>query len=151
MELDMILKDGSSIGIASHTDLQTLYERSIKHYRAFLDEKFMVIPSIPVLHFGDLKKFQKSKRKIVTVGLNPSLVEFEENRFTINDGSGCSITELENALSNYFTMNPYSRWFNRSFEKFLQAFDASFYGDYYPKAWCQSGGYPRTMLPYIPI
>lgn len=114
-------------------DINSLYERSLDHYQAFLGETRVMHPSIPILYFGDLKRFQRSPLKIVTVGLNPSYAEFSEKRFDISDGATCNPVDLENELCKYFRVNPYSKWFNRSFERLLQAFEASFYGDYYPR------------------
>jgi hypothetical protein len=90
--------------------------------------------SIPILHFGDVEAYAKSEPKIITVGLNPSLAEFSENedRFGHEVRQSLNPATLRQALSNYFRINPYRRWFNRSYETFLQHFGASFYGKEYP-------------------
>lgn len=40
----------------------------------------IVQDSIPILWFGDMEAYCHSKRKIVTVGLNPSLQEFPKDK-----------------------------------------------------------------------
>jgi hypothetical protein len=109
-------------------ELTPLYQRAISHFRAFEAEPWIVKPSIPVLYFGDLQAYAASPRKIVTVGLNPSNVEFEEQRFCAEGHPALEPDALEQALSGYFQLNPYSRWFDRAFETLLQPLGASFYG-----------------------
>ncbi|MEO7860785.1 MAG: hypothetical protein ABIU05_10120 [Nitrospirales bacterium] len=132
--------------ILSPMDLTTLYERSVEHYLSFYNEPWLVRPAIPILYFGDIKQFHKSKLKIVTVGLNPSFAEFNGNRFAISDANTCRPADLENELCNYFKVNPYERWFNRSFELLLQAFDASYYGNSYPNRVAPKWWLPRQNV-----
>ncbi|MGA7676435.1 MAG: hypothetical protein WCA78_15485 [Rhizomicrobium sp.] len=113
-------------------DLRPIYERAISHYREFRTEPWVVNPSIPILYFGDLRAYAASALKIVTVGLNPSNVEFEGQRFGIEVQRSLEPDTLEQALCGYFQLRPYCRWFNRAFETLLQPLGASFYGARYP-------------------
>src|ERR1700674_3514038 len=52
-------------------------------YRQFADQPFLVKPSIPILFFGDSNRYFSSELKVITVGLNPSRIEFpEKDRFS---------------------------------------------------------------------
>ena len=88
-------------------------------------------PSVPILYFGDVGAYFGSPLRIVTVGLNPSLVEFPEHnpfeRFPLADGITADDQDryLE-ALSAYFRTSPYRSWF-RHFEPLLNGLRASFY------------------------
>ena len=48
-----------------------LYERA-------KSQAHVVRPSIPILFFGDSEAYERSERRIITVGLNPSRLEFPE-------------------------------------------------------------------------
>lgn len=86
--------------------------------------------------FGDSKAYFESKRKVVTVGLNPSRAEFPKgdrySRFArardvypeILDGR--HHREYLEALNGYFRNAPYRKWFN-SYEPLLNGFGASYY------------------------
>lgn len=90
----------------------------------------MVRPSIPVLYFGNFPKYLESKRKIVTVGLNPSDKEFRDEGETYDIGlrfphakklEGRSIVDKSFCedyllcLDQYFEIRPYWRWFSSYF------------------------------------
>ncbi len=102
----------------------------IKEYISdFLDKQnfpYVVKPSIPVVWFGNMTKYEKSSKKIVTIGINPSLNEFDQPRFSIVDlKDDNAIEEIKKTLNSYFEYNPY-KWF-ANFEKVLKQFDASYY------------------------
>lgn len=40
----------------------------------------LVNDNIPIIWFGDLNKYYESDKKIVTVSLNPSNIEFEDKK-----------------------------------------------------------------------
>lgn len=91
----------------------------------------VIVPhSIPIIWFGNLNKYLKSKTKVITVSINPSKNEFNEKRFdfinfkklSIND----SISSLYKTLNNYFSTNPYRRWFS-SCEYTVNQFNSSYY------------------------
>ncbi len=113
--------------IDSDPDLTPLYLSAIQHYRDNEAAPWLVKPSIPIVYFGDLHGYLTSTRRIVTVALNPSLVEFTEKRFRITTAESDDLATLEESLSNYFRLNPYHDWF-RSFETMLQPLGASYYG-----------------------
>jgi hypothetical protein len=106
----------------------------------FAEDPFIVKPSIPILFFGHTPRYFFSPLKVVTLGLNPSGIEFpEHDRFLrfrkaqhldprVQDESFVS-TYLD-ALNGYFQSppnHPYKPWFN-SFEPVLQGLDCSYYG-----------------------
>ena len=87
------------------------------------------INTIPIHWFGDRVAYNRSKIRIVTVGLNPSDKEFRNNnRESFNIGLRFQDYEekgLEAVYNNYFEYNPYS-WF-MSFECILNGLNASYY------------------------
>ena len=105
---------------------------------------FAVNPSIPIIWFGNLKKyFNESKIRIVTVSINPSNNEFKDNtgrdpfwRFVGIDeefskkSNLCEKNKkkLVNAYNLYFNKNPYRSYFDY-YEKVLKHFDCSYYGE----------------------
>lgn len=106
------------------------------------DDTFVVKPSIPIIWFGDMEAYQKSKRKIVTVAINPSNNEFTEIKNTppysfCRFHGGEKLWEkdvltaddkelLYSSLNSYFKDNPYRFWFN-AYEKPLNCLDATYY------------------------
>jgi len=87
---------------------------------------YVVSQSIPIVWFGNIDKYKASPKKIVTIGLNPSLNEFSVSRFgTVDLTANDAADELTNTLNLYFSYNPY-KWFN-NFEKALNQLDASYY------------------------
>jgi hypothetical protein len=107
-----------------------LYERAIAHYGEHFGASWLVRQSMPILYFGDLSAYRSSPRRIVTAALNPSLAEFADTRFLMPEP--LTAAALEPALSAYFTLRPYSGWFDPAFETLLQPLGASFYGSRYP-------------------
>jgi hypothetical protein len=99
-------------------------------------DSIVVTPSIPILFFGDINRYFESKVKVITVGLNPSRVEFPDyDRFLrfakAKDVypyvlSGDRGREYIEALNGYFSNHPYMAWFN-SFEPILNGLGASYY------------------------
>lgn len=89
----------------------------------------VVKPSIPIVWFGDMEKYEESPQKVVTVAINPSLAEFREPRFDIVNLNGSNaVDKLVQTLNEYFEGNPYERFFN-NFEKVLSSLDTSYYND----------------------
>jgi hypothetical protein len=112
--------------------LLSLYQRAIKHYREHEGNRWVVPDSIPIVYFGNLQSYLDSRTRIVTVGLNPSGVEFDEDRFGPEVKTSLRPDTLERALCNYFRDNPYTDWFDRAFETILQPLGASYYEKIYP-------------------
>lgn len=92
---------------------------------------------MPILYFGDAPRYLASEVRVVTVGLNPSRLEFPTaspwDRFPdgedLDDGRGdCrSIEAYLLCLDRYFTIAPYTAWFRPSFEPLLHGLEASFW------------------------
>ena len=86
---------------------------------------------MPILFFGDLNAYVASRKRVLTVGLNPSLREFPaDSPFRRFPDAEC-VTASEpdrylNALSAYFRTDPYRSWFN-AFEPLLNGLEASYY------------------------
>ena len=94
----------------------------------------LVRPSIPILFFGDYERYAASPLRVVTVGLNPSRLEFPtEAPFARFPAAGppsserLSTTRYVAALSDYFRIEPYSGWFKPAFESMLQGMSTSYY------------------------
>ena len=86
---------------------------------------------MPILFFGDFDAFIASRRRVLTVGLNPSLHEFPADspfrRFPGAEGAAAREPDRYlNALSAYFHADPYGSWFN-AFEPLLDGMEASYY------------------------
>jgi hypothetical protein len=108
-----------------------LLQQTLSHFNRFKNEAHVVSPSLPILYFGDLRAYEGSPLKIVTVGKNPSLNEFRLRatddfsfaRFPLwNENT----QNLEEALNPYFETKPLKQWFS-SFEPILNGLDASYY------------------------
>lgn len=119
--------------------METLVAESWKIYTHFENQPFLVKPSIPILFFGDSDRYFASRLKVITLGLNPSRLEFPESdrflRFESARGvyprilEGMCYDEYLRALNGYFRQppnHPYERWFN-SFEPLLAGLDCSYY------------------------
>lgn len=103
---------------------------------------FVVNPTIPILWFGNLDEYEKSALKIVTIGLNPSCMEFcsvkgsksfdvplrfPKAASLVNASilSSGEIALYKQAMNKYFINNPYCEWFRYN-ERILHALDASY-------------------------
>lgn len=101
-----------------------------------LVQSCLVTPSVPILFFGDLDAYRSSRLRVVSVGLNPSRVEFPTDdpfmRFRRAEHacpavlSGQNYDDYLGALKRYFREQPYRRWFS-SIEPILQGMASSFY------------------------
>lgn len=95
----------------------------------------VVRPSAPVLFFGDSMRYLSSPLRVITVGLNPSRIEFDGpdpfHRFPgardISPGnvSGKDMEGYLQALNVYFETDPYWDWF-RHYRAVLQGCGADF-------------------------
>lgn len=121
-------------------DRDGLIRESWEIYKNFGEKAFVVKPSIPILFFGNCDRYSASDLRVITVGLNPSRIEFPgENRFRRFNGArkvypsilaGSYYDEYWHALRDYFLEPPncpYEPWFN-SFEPLLAGLDCSYYG-----------------------
>lgn len=88
--------------------------------------------------FGNRPQYEDSKLRIITVGLNPSGIEFEVNktnskanvdsRFPACHGKTATPSSpgyFPDAWNQYFQINPYCKWFS-NFERVLNGINASY-------------------------
>lgn len=114
--------------------LSSLYKKFIDDFLYKKDntlcKKYIVKKSIPIVHFGNIEKYKHSKRKIVTIGLNPSNNEFTEKRFEFIDfkkgNEKDNVSKLSTTLNRYFDVNPYNKWFCNG-EFVLNVLGATYY------------------------
>ena len=115
----------------SLTDLTGLVNAAWRAYDSAASLRSRVEPAAPVLFFSDLDAYLASPLRIVTVGLNPSLMEFPVedpfSRFPLAEGpEGREPGRYLDALSAYYRTDPYRRWFS-AFEPLLNGAGASYY------------------------
>jgi hypothetical protein len=97
----------------------------------------VVRPSVPILWFGDSVAYARSNVRVVTVGLNPSRVEFPHAdrllRFqaarplTAPPATAVQRAAYVSSLDSYFRSTPYRGWFDQGFERVLNGLSASYY------------------------
>jgi len=119
---------------------ESLADAAWRHYAACADAAFVVKPAIPILFFGDSERYFASARKILTVGLNPSLREFPAGErlkhgwqrfeaakelYLSGRWNGDTVA-YRAALDAYFRCDPYRQWFC-CFEPILNGLAASYY------------------------
>lgn len=140
------VRTSASGRVCTTKKMRTQMKQLIQHvWHEFINAKntmstHLVNDSIPIIWFGDLNKYSESDKKIVTVSLNPSNIEFEDkkgnkiNRFPnasaikgLNSLSPKDISTYETAMNNYFNVRPYTNWFKNP-EYALHALDASYGG-----------------------
>lgn len=90
-----------------------------------------VSPAAPILFFGDLDSYTLPMLRVLTVGLNPSRLEFPTDkpflRFPSCEGpAGREPGHYLESLSSYYGTRPYRRWFS-SFEHILNGAGTSYY------------------------
>lgn len=108
---------------------QDFYNACLAHYAAVKDEPHVLNDVIPIPFFGDIHAYLASPIRVMTAAINPSDKEFPfkgPQRFD----TGFAMTgpdALESVLSDYFHVNPYTKWFS-AFEKVLNGMDTSFGG-----------------------
>lgn len=119
-----------------------LAEEAWDIHSAFARTPCLVTPSLPILYFGDLEAYQDSPIRIVTVGLNPSKIEFPAHdplcrfpcarhlaRASASILCEQALHDYVGALNAYFRTVPYRKWFDGAYAALLQGMDASFYSD----------------------
>jgi hypothetical protein len=89
--------------------------------------------SRPIAWFGDTCAYAASPLRILTVGLNPSQVEFPtgqpNRRFPAASGVEQASDSYVASLNDYFRIDPYCRWFN-TYRSLLEGLQASFDGNF---------------------
>lgn len=121
-------------------ELSDLIDSYWSDYVKHKGKNYIVRKSIPIVWFGDIEAYKKSKIKVVTIGINPSNNEFPEgadrepsfSRFPNAEKLYAkeSLTQedkilLVETLNGYFKNEPYMKWFNR-FEKPLNVLGVSY-------------------------
>ena len=118
---------------------QAVQTELIKKYWEMYESKkertYLVNPSMPIMYFGNSKKYFESPIRIITVGLNPSRRDFpdpdpflrfqsmkQDHHYQFNQ-------QYISALDQYFEKAPYKTWYDPSYEPILNGLNASFYGD----------------------
>lgn len=121
--------------------LDILIKSAWNAYQALKSSSFVVKDAVPILWFGDSHSYAASQRRIVTVGLNPSNMEFQDGT---HSGTGVrfpkalplvglptlsptDIATYAAAMDDYFNPNPYWRWFTQ-YNKILNLLNASYNG-----------------------
>ena len=98
--------------------------------------------SIPILWFGDLDAYEHSELRVVTVGINPSRMEFGKkvnSTYVVNPtlrfpSLGSAVPSFSNysaAMAQYFSNNPLKAWFWPN-EAALNAYGSSYGGKMSP-------------------
>jgi hypothetical protein len=111
---------------------EKLLQEALNEFEEKKKRSFVIRESLPILFFGDLPAFSKQQKKIITVGLNPSNIEFQHNAsapysfFRFPDYKKSTAT-LEKTLSSYFKNQPYKKWFSTGYEPLLNGMQASYY------------------------
>ena len=115
--------------------LEELVSESFRIYTHFSNEGAVLRGPIPILYFGDYYKFIKSTTRIVTVGLNPSHLEFPGNQLTrfpkaknIPPNPPIELGPYLDALNSYFAVDPYTAWFSH-YEGVLKGLNSSYFGN----------------------
>lgn len=106
------------------SDLQSIvdsYQRDFEEKKKNFSNLIVSDQKFPIIWFGSLPDYQKSKTKVLTVAINPSSREFEEERTKQTD-------EKIEWMNNYFESSPYVDWF-KSLESGVEQFNASFHRD----------------------
>lgn len=123
-------------------DIKSLATQSIDLYFQMCKTNLPITrPSIPILYFGDRISYEKSARKVITVGLNPSHKEFPvEDRFLRfrkaeeispnPNPDNNHVCLLLDSLNEYYKTEPY-RWFG-CYEPILNGLNSSYYENDYP-------------------
>lgn len=113
-------------------ELLELAEITQNYYKNNIHLPEVINPSIPIMYFGDYEAYKKSKLKIITVGLNPSNIEFQKdsksNLSFFRFPKWEKDKDFIGALNNYFeTGKSYDNWFDLGYENVLNGLDASYY------------------------
>lgn len=123
--------------------MNTLIKKCWNDYLSLSGMNCVLKDAIPILWFGDLEAYCKSSVRIITVGLNPSNLEFQDKpcdpidvslRFkpakVLIGKSSLTPTDLNTykaAMNSYFKDNPYVNWF-KWHESALRQLNASYGG-----------------------
>ena len=114
--------------------LRQIITDCFKDFNAFSDP-IKVTPAVPILWFGNMESYWNSKKRIVSVALNPSEIEFAtgtagvfslSTRFPgLNGNVNPSPEDYYKAMNEYFLHDPYMAWFQGP-ERVLNALSANY-------------------------
>ena len=111
-------------------EITALLEETFEYYQDIQHQDYAVKPAIPILYFGDVNAYFESEIKIITVGKNPSLIEFcrqkGEPYSFLRFPYWAEKQDYAAALNSYFECEPYKSWFG-NYEAILNGIDASYY------------------------
>lgn len=139
--------------------MKKLIQQCWNNFQSIKQQPYVVPNSIPILWFGNMNAYRQSDLRIVTVGLNPSNIEFLPKIGSTNYSvvyrfpkavnlvgkktlSPKDIVDYENSMNDYFTnqLNGkptwYRAWFSNN-EAALHGLDASY---------LKSTDYKRTAI-----
>ena len=103
---------------------------------------YLIENSIPIIWFGDIKKYFESKIKILTVAINPSKDEFQMGDLLKRFPAAKTLDVMKDKLSEadkdiliksyneYFLHDPYDNWFKNSYEKVLNILPDKYISSY---------------------
>lgn len=107
-----------------------------------LKDKNVIVDTMPILYFGNLDAYKKSKIKIVTVSLNPSDMEFKKDKgdkdydffrfpqakelYGKAELKDSEIDVYISSLNEYFKNDYYKGWFDNNRVDLLKIFNASY-------------------------
>jgi len=115
--------------------LQSLTQSVLHKFNGISGNHSTIPNTIPILYFGDADAYFQSQRRIISVALNPSDIEFLDPSFSTKTHSvsfrfpsaiSGNISNIVAAYNEYFKKNPYHKWFQH-FEPLLNGMDASYY------------------------
>lgn len=120
------------------TTLSNIIDSYWSDYIKHKDKDYIVSPSVPIIWFGNMEAYKDSRRKIVTIAINPSHIEFKDNGessfFRFPNAKNLYKKEtlshsdkilLASDFNAYFQNEPYMKWFDY-YEKPLNALNASY-------------------------
>lgn len=121
-------------------ELSDLIDSYWSDYVKHKGKEYIVSPSIPIVWFGDIEAYKRSKIKVVTIAINPSNNEFPngadgkpsfsrfpnaEKLYTKERLTQEDKILLAGTLNGYFKNEPYMKWFDY-YEKPLNVLGVSY-------------------------
>jgi len=130
-------------------DLINIFKKDFENKKNNFPKQFGE-STAPIVWVGDEPAYKISKRKILTIAVNPSFKEFEDNHFLVTEGSATEDVNmaLNNTMNNYFkeSSNPNRNWFDKGPEKELHFLNASYYEKNAPAINVQSPTYKYRAI-----
>ena len=113
--------------------LDDIIKQFIEDFKSNKDNP-VIVGFMPIIWFGNIDNYLNSKKRVITIGLNPSRKEFPEmednqrfQRMNLDSMVDSKmISDLKQNLNSYFDRKPYVNWF-RWGENVLNIFGATYY------------------------